>query len=69
MQQNDFNKIMLNKNSKLIREIIRTREIELVFNKFPQNYFEYSLELGAGNGTQSRKLINWTSHLLSTDII
>ena len=59
---------MLNKNSNLIREIIRTREIELVFNKFPQNYFEYSLEIGSGNGTQSRKLIYWTSHLLSTDI-
>mgnify|MGYP001502509437 CR=1 FL=1 len=51
---------MLNQNPKLIREIIRTREIESVFNKLPKKYFKFSLELGAGNGTQSRKLIKWT---------
>ena len=60
MSSNNFNKIMLNQNPKLIREIIRTREIESVFNRLPEKYFKFSLELGAGNGTQSRKLIKWT---------
>jgi len=59
---------MINRNPRITREIIRTREVELIFKDLPENCFNLALELGAGNGTQSRIMIKWACDLLSTDI-
>jgi len=45
----------------------RRREIEIVFAGCPGKTFATGLELGAGDGFQSRLLSRWVSHLTSTD--
>jgi 2-polyprenyl-3-methyl-5-hydroxy-6-metoxy-1,4-benzoquinol methylase len=47
---------------------IRERELNLVFQKFPQKkIFESALEIGAGDGFQSGILSKYSMHLISTD--
>ena len=45
----------------------RRREIEVVFAGCPEKTFATGLELGAGDGFQSRLLARWVSRLVSTD--
>lgn len=45
----------------------RRREIEAVFDGCPDKTFATGLELGAGDGFQSRLLTRWVSRLVSTD--
>ncbi len=45
----------------------RRREIEIVFAGCPGKAFATGLELGAGDGFQSRLLTRWVSNLTSTD--
>jgi SAM-dependent methyltransferase len=45
----------------------RRREIEIAFAGCPEKAFATGLELGAGDGFQSRLLTRWVSGLVSTD--
>jgi SAM-dependent methyltransferase len=46
----------------------RRREIDVVFRRVPPGAFERGLELGAGDGFQSRLLVNFCQRLISTDL-
>lgn len=45
----------------------RKREIETVFSKCPEKIFPVALELGAGDGFQSKLLSRYVSKLIATD--
>ncbi|HZI93062.1 MAG TPA: class I SAM-dependent methyltransferase [Patescibacteria group bacterium] len=45
----------------------RQREIDLVFAGCPERRFGSALELGAGDGSQSRMLVRYVTHLVATD--
>jgi SAM-dependent methyltransferase len=45
----------------------RAREIDLIFGRCPDKLFATGLELGAGDGFQSRLLTRYISNLVSTD--
>lgn len=47
---------------------LRRREIESIFSKYPEKSFGRALELGAGDGFQSRLLINYVDHLICTEL-
>ena len=46
---------------------IRKREVEMIFGGVPDGAFASGLELGAGDGFQSRLLARWVRRLTSTD--
>jgi len=46
---------------------LRRREIEMIFKKCPEKCFVQGLELGAGDGFQSKLLARYAQYLLSTD--
>ena len=46
---------------------IRRREVEKIFGQVPDGAFASGLELGAGDGFQSRLLARWVRRLTSTD--
>lgn len=46
---------------------LRKREIEMIFNHFPEKIFSSGLEVGAGDGFQSTLLSKYVSKLVSTD--
>ena len=46
---------------------IRERELEIAFRDCPPDTFARGLELGAGDGYQSRILTRWIGQLMSTD--
>ncbi len=46
----------------------RSRELEGVFGACPPQSFRCALELGAGDGFQSRHLATWCRRLVSTDL-
>lgn len=46
----------------------RTREFRLIFGRFPPGSFERALELGAGDGFQTRMLAPYATRLVSTDV-
>lgn len=48
-------------------EDLRSRELHAAFRDCPPKLFPRALELGAGSGFQSRKLIAYAEHLVSTD--
>lgn len=47
---------------------LRRREVDLLFGRFEDGAFEDGLELGAGDGFQSRLLTRWVKRLTATDI-
>jgi len=47
---------------------IRAREVSLIFRRCPDKVFEAALELGAGDGYQSRLLVRYVGRLVVTDI-
>jgi len=58
----------LRADSARLRHEFRTREIQALFRRAPEDAFDRALELGAGDGFQSRLLVRHTRSLLSTDI-
>lgn len=58
----------LRADSTTLRRVLRTREMEVIFQDVPEDGFERCLELGAGDGFQSLQLKRYTSELISTDI-
>lgn len=46
----------------------RSREIDIIFKRCPQRLFGSVLELGAGDGFQSRLLSRYSERLISTDV-
>ncbi len=58
----------LRADSARLRHEFRTREVNALFRDVPDDAFDRALELGAGDGFQSRLLARCTSSLLSTDI-
>ena len=51
-----------------LRRSIRRREVETVFRSVPDDAFDEVLELGAGDGAQSRLLADHARGVLSTDL-
>lgn len=47
---------------------LRTREVEITFARCPQGAFKRGLELGAGNGFQSKLLKFYVNSLVATDL-
>ena len=47
---------------------LRDREMEIVFSYLGNRRFLSALEIGAGNGYQSKKLINICDQLIATDM-
>jgi SAM-dependent methyltransferase len=45
----------------------RTREFAIIFDRFPRPAFDAALELGAGDGFQSRLLVQYSRQLTVTD--
>lgn len=45
----------------------RRRQLEAIFSKCPENLFSSALELGAGDGFQSKLLGRYVSRLIATD--
>ena len=58
----------LRADSARLRAGLRHQELHTIFGTLPDALFERALELGAGDGAQSRILVRWTSALVSTDI-
>ena len=58
----------LRKDPNNIRLEIRQKEIEAIFKNIPESFFEHALELGAGDGVQSRLISKHATKLLSTDL-
>lgn len=48
-------------------ESFRADEVERAFQGCPGKVFKHALELGAGNGAQSKYLASYAQHLISTD--
>lgn len=46
---------------------VRRREAEMIFAIFPGRRFQLALELGAGNGGQSKTIAQYCEHLICTD--
>jgi len=46
----------------------RKRELYIIFSRCPKKVFKFTLEIGAGDGFQSKLLNNYTEKLISTDI-
>jgi SAM-dependent methyltransferase len=47
---------------------MRRKEVEIIFEKYPEKYFSSALELGAGDGFQSKLLDRYAKRLISTDL-
>ena len=60
--------INLKANSASQRLKMRSREIDTVFKSVPKDCFEDALELGAGDGAQSKLIARYCQQLLSTDL-
>ncbi len=60
--------IKLKADSARQRLLIRNREINAVFKNVPEDCFEDALELGAGDGAQSKLIAQYCQQLLSTDL-
>ena len=60
--------IRLRADSAHLRRSIRQHEIEAVFRHAADDAFEEALELGAGDGAQSRLLARYARRLLCTDL-
>ena len=45
----------------------RRREIKLIFNNIPKNYFDKGIELGAGSGIQTEPLFMYCKSLICTE--
>jgi SAM-dependent methyltransferase len=46
----------------------RRREMDIIFSRFPEKSFSRVLELGAGDGFQSRLLIRYAKHVTATEL-
>lgn len=46
---------------------MRKREIDIIFKAYPDKHFKSALEMGAGDGFQSKLLFRYTKRLISTD--
>lgn len=55
-------------DSTSLRRFLRAREIEAIFRGIPNGAFDRALELGAGDGHQSRLISRYNRRLVSTDI-
>ena len=51
-----------------LRKALRRREIDAVFRNVPPDAFDETLELGAGDGAQSRLIAQYARKVVSTDI-
>ena len=51
-----------------LRHSLRQREVEAVFRHVPADAFDDALELGAGDGVQSRMLARYARKVLCTDL-
>lgn len=49
-------------------EFVRRREAEIVFSRLGEPSFPEALELGAGNGWQSRTIARYCGHLVCTEV-
>lgn len=49
-------------------ESLRSRELDVAFSGFSLKTFKNALELGAGNGFQSRKILKYAEHLVATEL-
>ncbi len=58
----------LRKDPNAIRLEVRHKEIETIFRIVPKRFFDNVLELGAGDGVQSRLISKYSTKLLSTDL-
>jgi SAM-dependent methyltransferase len=47
--------------------LLRKKELDIIFSRCPMKFFNSGLELGSGDGYQSRILINYVSHLTATE--
>lgn len=54
--------------STLLRQSLREREIDAVFRDVPDDTFNEALELGAGDGAQSRIIARYAKSVLCTDL-
>jgi len=61
-----FDKMIENKQISL-RHKLRKVDIEIIFNKFDLRQFNKALEIGAGDGFQSKHLKKYTNYLISSD--
>ena len=59
---------LLKRETDRLRLDLRRREIETVFQSVPYDTFEDVLELGAGDGAQSRIIAKYAKKILSTDV-
>lgn len=59
--------MLINRNQK-IRQSIRKKDINILFSKLPENFFNKGLEIGGGDGFQSFFLTQYIKKLVSTDI-
>jgi len=60
--------ISLRADSARLRRSLREREIQVVFGHVPDAFFEEALELGAGDGAQSRLLARCANSVVCTDL-
>ena len=60
--------IRLRADTDHVRLTLRRREIEAVFRDVPEDAFERALELGAGDGAQSRLISRYAMEVLCTDL-
>ena len=60
--------IRLRADSTRLRQSLREREVQAVFRNIPDDTFDEALELGAGDGAQSRILARYVRRVLCTDL-
>jgi SAM-dependent methyltransferase len=60
--------IRLRADSVRLRRSLRQREVQAVFGHVPDDYFDEALELGAGDGAQSRLLARCARRVVCTDL-
>lgn len=54
-------------DQKIWGNFVRSREAEIVFSQFPNRRFQYALELGAGDGSQSVTIAKYCDRLICTE--